>query len=127
MQFEPEPEAQKNAAFVELHSGSVAASIEETKNDIVEPKVRIARAEDILGTQIQHMQKKTALGQAIGRITKQHTTHLKGVDFNTLYTVVMHVTENVGIGCGRMVKSNANVTRCTYSVHADIQEAHDVH
>ena len=69
MRFEPELEAQKNTVLLELHSILVSSSVEETKNKLVELKVRIARAEDILGEKITDMQKKTALLQILDSLT----------------------------------------------------------
>ena len=48
LRFEPELEAQKNTVLYDLHSIDAAKSIEETKIKLVELKVRIARAEDVL-------------------------------------------------------------------------------
>ena len=49
LRFEPELEAQKNVVLVELHNIPGASTIEETKAKLVELKVRITKAEDILG------------------------------------------------------------------------------
>ena len=73
-------------------------TIEETNAKLVELKVRIARAEDILGGPIQEMQKKTALLQVIDPITKQHTATLSEGDFNKFYTIVMNFTNNASMG-----------------------------
>ena len=59
--FGPELEAQKNTVLLELHNIPAASNLEETKVKLAELKVRIATAEDILGEQIQEIQKKTAL------------------------------------------------------------------
>ena len=76
LRFEPELQAQKNIVLLELHSMTAAKTIDETKAKLVELKVRIAKAEDILGIPVQDMQKKTALLQVIDPITKQHTATL---------------------------------------------------
>ena len=47
--FEPELEAQKNPILLELHNIPAGNTIDEAKVRIVELKVRIARAENILG------------------------------------------------------------------------------
>ena len=77
LRFEPEMEAQKNIVLPELHNIPAATTIEDTKQKLVELRVRIAKAEDILGEPIQEMQKKTALFQVIDPITKQHTGALQ--------------------------------------------------
>ena len=58
LRFEPELEAQKNVVLVELHTIPQAHSIEETKTKMVELRVRIAKAENILGQSLQEIQKK---------------------------------------------------------------------
>ena len=67
--FEREEEAQQSTVLLELHNIPAATTIEETKMQILQLKVRIARAEDILGTRIQKMQRETALLQVIDLIT----------------------------------------------------------
>ena len=47
--FEPELETQQNILLLELHNLPDANASEQTKVEIVELKVRIARAEDISG------------------------------------------------------------------------------
>ena len=84
--------------LLELHSIPAATTIEETKNKLVELKVRIAKAEDILETPIQEMQKKTALLQVIDPITKQHTATVKEGDFDRFYTIVMNFANNASMG-----------------------------
>ncbi len=63
--------------LLELHSTPAATTIEETKAKLVELKVRIAKAEDILGSAVTDMQKKTALLQVMDPITKQHAATLR--------------------------------------------------
>ena len=53
LRFEPELEAQKNVVLMDLHNMTAATTIEETKNKMVELKVRITKAENILGVEIQ--------------------------------------------------------------------------
>ena len=60
LRFEPELETEKNVVLLELRSIPAATTIEETKAKLTELKVRIAKAEDILGNSIQEIQKKTA-------------------------------------------------------------------
>jgi len=74
---------------------------------IVELKVRIPTAEDILGVQIQEMQKKTALLQVIDPITKQHTATLKQEDFAKFYTVVMNFANNASMGSASVKQVSA--------------------
>ena len=124
--FEPELEAQKNTVLLELHSILAATSIEETKNKIVELNARIARAEDILRTQILEMQNKNALLQVSDPITKQHTATRKVGDFNSFYTVVMHLTNNISIGCGLTANPNVNGVNGKESYDVNCEEAPDV-
>ena len=70
VRFEPEQEAQINTVLLELRTIPAANIIAETKVTIVELKVCIARAEDILRTQLQEIQKITALAQVAAPITK---------------------------------------------------------
>ena len=62
-----------NALSLEPHRIPAATSIEETSVKLVEVKVRIARARDILGAEckVQYMQNITALFQVTDPITKQ--------------------------------------------------------
>ena len=94
--------------LLELHNIPAAHTIEETKIRIVELKVRIARAEDILGMQIQDMQKMTALLQVIDPTTKQHTATMKSSGFDDFYTRVMNFTNIASIGCGNTPKPIVN-------------------
>ena len=55
---EPELEAQKNIVLIDLHNIPAANSINETKEKLVELRVRITKAENILGVRIQEVQKK---------------------------------------------------------------------
>ena len=100
LRFEPQLQAQKNTVLLELHNMTAAATIEETKNKMVELKVRIAKAENILGMNVQDMQKKTALLQILDLVTKQHTATLVDAEFNTFYTKVMNFTNNASVGQG---------------------------
>ena len=49
IRFEPELESQKNTVLLELHSMEAARSIEETRGKLTELKVRITKAENIIG------------------------------------------------------------------------------
>jgi len=111
LRFEPELEAQKNTVLLELHNIPAAHTIDETKIRIVELKVRIARAEDILGMQIQDMQKMTALLQVIDPVTKQHTATMKSSDFNDFYTRVMNFTNNATIWVWYRTKAERQLHR----------------
>ena len=71
LRFEPELEAQKNVVLPELHNIPLASNIEETKTKMVELRVRIARAENILGEILQPIQKKTAMLQILDPVTRQ--------------------------------------------------------
>ena len=102
VRFEPELEAQKNKVLTDLHDIDAANNIEETKLKVVELKVRIARAEDILGVAIQEIQKKTALLRIIDPITRQHTARLRG-GFNEFYIEVMAFANNAGAGATKDV------------------------
>ena len=126
MRFEPELEAQKNTVPLELHSIPVSSSVEETKNKLVELKVRIARAEDILGEKITDMQKKTALLQILDPITKQHTANVQGSSkFDQFYTVVMNFTNNASSGYGHTSKANVNVIFETENYYSEGEEHYD--
>jgi len=105
LRFEPELEAQKNTVLLEIHTITPATTIEETKANLVELKVRIAKAEDILGENITERQMKTALLQVMDPITKQHTATIREDNFNKFYTAVMNFTNNASHGGGSPVKS----------------------
>ena len=98
LRFEPELEVQRNVVLLELHNIPAATTIEDAKAKLVELKVRIAKAEDILGEPIQEMQKKTALLQGIDLETKRHTATLKDNNFQQYYTAVMNFTNNASMG-----------------------------
>ena len=98
LRFEPELEAQKNVVLLEIHSILPSTAIEETKTKLVELKVRIAKAEEILEERVTEMQKKTALLQILDPITKQHTATVKEASFNKFYTIVMNFANNASIG-----------------------------
>ena len=99
LRFEPELEAQKNVVLMDLHNIEVATTIEETKNKMVELRVRITKAENILGVVIQEIQKKTALLQIIDPITRQHTARVKG-GFEEFYVTAMNFANNAGVAAG---------------------------
>ena len=88
LRFEPELEAHKNSVLVDLHDLKPATTIEETKAKMVELKVRITSAEDILGIDLHDIQKKTAVLQVIDPITRQHTANARGT-FQDFYTAIM--------------------------------------
>ena len=69
--------------------------------------------------------KKAALLQAIDPITKQHTTTLKGVDFNMRYTVVMKFLNNAIIGRGRTIAPGVNVINGAESYYVEGDELQD--
>ena len=98
VRFEPELEAQKNVVLLELHNIPQAASIEETKGKLVELRVRITKAENILGVAIQDVQKRTAMLQILDPITKQHMAGASGRSFSEFYTAVMNFANNASSG-----------------------------
>ena len=75
LRLKPEQETQNNTVHFELYSILAVTSTAETKTKIVEVKVCIPMAEDILATQIQEMQKKTTLLQDVQRCRLQHLLH----------------------------------------------------
>jgi hypothetical protein len=98
VRFEPELEAQKNVVLLELHNIPQAVSIEETKGKLVELRVRITKAENILGVAIQDVQKRTAMLQILDPITKQHMAGASGRSFSEFYTAVMNFANNASSG-----------------------------
>ena len=100
LRFEPELQTQKNTVLLELHNMTAATTIEETKTKMVELRVLIAKAESILGMNVQGTQKKTALLQILDPATKQHIATLADEEFNVFYTKVMNFTNNVSVGQG---------------------------
>jgi hypothetical protein len=120
LRFEPELEAQKNVVLMDLHNIEAATTIEDTKTKMVELRVRIAKAENILGVTIQEIQKKTALLQIIDPITRQHTARVKG-GFDEFYVTAMNFANNAGYAAGLASESKP--------VHAvrDKSEEHDGH
>jgi hypothetical protein len=99
LRFEPELEAQKNVVLVDLHNIAAATTVEETKSKMVELRVRITKAENILGVEIQEIQKKTALLQIIDPTTRQHTARVKG-NFDEFYAATMNFANTVGVATG---------------------------
>ena len=98
LRFEPELEAQKNTVLYDLHSIEAAKSIEDTKIKLVELKVRIARAEDVLDEPLHGIQKKTAMLHILDPISKQHMANTKYDDFNDFYTAIMNFANNASTG-----------------------------
>jgi hypothetical protein len=98
VRFEPELEAQKNVVLLELHNIPQSNSIEETKGKLVELRVRITKAENILGAAIQDVQKRTAMLQILDPTTKQHMTGQSGRSFSEFYTSVMNFANNASSG-----------------------------
>ena len=89
LRFEPELEAQRNVVLTDLHNITPAKNIDETRSKMVELKVRIAKAENILHMEVQEMQKMTALLQIIDPITRQHTATMGLKAFDEFYTKAM--------------------------------------
>lgn len=108
LRFEPELEAQKNTVLLELHNIAPAGSIDETKTKMVELRVRIAKAENILGEILQPIQKKTAMLQILDPVTRQFVAAQGALNFVELYTGVMKFANNASsTGGGAMQKANA--------------------
>ena len=77
---------------------------------IVELKVRIARADNILGMQIRNMHKVTALRQVTDPIIKRHAETMNSHDFNDFYMRAMSFANNASIRHRSRTKTNANVS-----------------
>ena len=106
LRFEPELEAQKNTVLYDLHSIEAARTIEDTKLKLVELKVRIARAEDVLDEPLHSIQKKTAMLHILDPISKQHMANTKYDDFNDFYTAIMNFANNASTGGGESRMAN---------------------
>ena len=122
--FELELEAQTHKVLLDLHNITAADTLEETKVRLVELKVRIASADDLLGMQTQNMLKMPALIQVIDPITEQHVAMLKGTDLNTFLTRVINFTYNASIGCGPIIQPNVKVVTEKDMFQPDMEE-HD--
>ena len=92
--FEPQLEAQRNAVLLDLRSIPPSTSIADTKSKLLELKVRIKKAEDILIEGVADIQKVTALLQILDPITKQHTGTCADLKFNQFFIIVMKFTNS---------------------------------
>ena len=110
---------------MEHHDITPATSIDETKLKIVELKVRIARAEGILGQEVYFMQNTIAYPQILDTITKQHMCAVKSDNFDAFYTRVMKFTNNARVRQGPSRKANDNIVTEKETFHAKSEEDHD--
>ena len=108
--FEPELEACPNTMVLKLHNIPAANTVEESTVKMVELKVRIARADNILGMQIRNMHKVTALRQVTDPIIKRHAETMNSHDFNDFYMRAMSFANNASIRHRSRTKTNANVS-----------------